>query len=263
MFQLFRNRALRTIVVVLVATLGSFVQSVSAASLSINGGAAFGSITTVGPNAFSNASVGGVNFWANYTLDGGQTQVVPADLRWLQLVTFSKAVTGFPNRPFIDPRQGQAIGGGNTGDNQPWYDITGNTQAGISASGRGVGTWMGDGPQAPWTAAPLTFTADTLVVTILDATNKVAEILGGVEWGYSITSPAGTNTVTPAGPTDLTVNIALRDAFNTQLANDFNGWTVIVPEPTTQMLLIAAMAVFALVGSRRALRRMSILASRR
>lgn len=247
-----RNRSnLRAAAAVLAVTFGLLVELAHGQNLSINGGAPFGTITTTGPNMFSNGTVGGVSFWANYTLNGGQTTVNPANLRWLQLVTFSKNVNGFPNRPFIDPVNGQNIGGGNTGDNLPWYDITGNTMAGVSAAGRGVGTWMGDGPQAPWTLAPLTFTAETVVVQIIDAPSHVAEILGGDQWGYGITSPGGVNTVTPIAASALTVNQNLINQFNTGLTNDFNGWSVIIPEPSTITLALIAIAGLAATKARR------------
>jgi hypothetical protein len=229
-----------------VCLIGLLLVSGSAygAVLSLNG-ANVGTIATEGPSATSTAASGGVNFWAHWQLDSGQGVVNAGDLRWLQLASFSKAVPGFPNpnRPFIDPRSGTLLGGV-TADDEPWYDITGATKATLSLTGGGDDPWMGDGPYASWTLGPLTFTADTLVVVVTDWTAKQARVLGGVHWGYSITD-ATLKQVTPIAVIELTDSKALRDAFNTALALDFNGWTLVVPEPASTVLIISGVVVLA------------------
>ena len=210
------------------------------AALLTSGGSTIGTLSTQGPSASSDADSGGVNVWANWTLNAGQTQIDASSLRWLQLASFSIPVPGFPNRPFIDPQSGQILGGTVTADNLPWYDITGDSKTGLSLTGGGLGSWFGDGPFAQWSLGPLTFTADTLVVAVTDLAAKQARILGGVEWAYSIGSIAGVNQVSVTGPIDLANSQPMRDAFNTQLAVDFPGWSLIVPEPATCVLLLSA-----------------------
>lgn len=219
-----------------------------AAPLTI-GGNNIGSIQISGPIAVSSEYNGGANFWANWQLDGGQNQVAEADLRWLQLAQFSKQVNGFPNRPFIDPRSNQSLGD-STADSLPWYDISGDTKAGLAVTGGGDDSWFGDGPYAQWEFAPLTFSVSTLVVSIVDEAAKQARILGGVAWGYSVSNIGG-NHVTLINPTDLANTQAVRDAFNTQLALDFPGWSLVVPEPSTWALLLCALAPLAIAGARR------------
>jgi hypothetical protein len=200
----------------------------------------------------------------------------PSDLRWMQLVTSSTG-TGFtptPNRPFIDPRQGQNIGAG-VGDNLPYYDVTypDNTLTGIN---NGVGPYIYDMPAVlnmravPGT--PYTFVADSVLVCIYDsATNPVQLIiLGGFQWGFTITA---TNNVPGPGVTYQSTpmpimqlgNNALRGAFNTALAVDFPGYTVVnsagtpcedcvfllTPEPASSWLILLALPALIILARRR------------
>jgi len=207
---------------------------VMAAPLVFNG-SSIGTLTTVGPAIAQDNFQGGVNFWARWTLDGGQTALDPANLRWLQLTSFSKAVgSPFPDppRPFVDPLSSQKIGI-QKADGLPWYEVTGTTQAGVSVNGRGTGAWLGDAPSIPWTLAPVTFTADTFVVLITDAIAKQARILGGVQWGYSLDSPTGKHTsLLPV--VELADSPEHRMALNAALAFDYPGWLITVPEPSSR-----------------------------
>jgi len=81
----------------------------------------------------------------------------------LQLVKFTPNVVGFPAGDFIDPQPGQSIGGGNLGDDPPFYDITNDTSD-FTVIQRGKGRFLGDGPHAPWTLGKLDFLALTLLV---------------------------------------------------------------------------------------------------
>jgi hypothetical protein len=205
-----------------------------------------GALESLGPNlAFASGATGGVNFWASFSLDPGNGLVSESDLRWLQRVTFSKAVPGFPspNRAFIDPRAGQSLGQG-AGDGLPWYDVTGPSKGALSLTGGGDDRWMGDGPFAPFDFAPLAFSAETLVVAI-DAFAKTAVILGGVAWGYAISAEEGGRT-TASGPFALGDSTSLRAAFNDALAADFPEWVLVaVPEPSSARLGLAALAILA------------------
>ncbi len=212
-------------------------QVADAAALSVNG-TSVGSITAIGPQTVSTAVSGGVNFWAAWDFDSGQSLVDPGDVRWLQLASFSQDVDGFPDRPFIDPLALDGFAGSDF-DALPWYDITGPTQASVTLNGGGDDAWMGDGPYAAWSLGPVTFSVDTLVVRITDAIAKQARVMGGIHWGYSITG-VDSKLVSAIGVTDLSDSAALRDAFNTALAIDFPGWTLVVPEPQTLVLALSA-----------------------
>jgi hypothetical protein len=205
------------------------------------GPATIGALTTIGPNlANTPGGTGGVNFWASWSLLPG-SNVAASELRWLQRVTFSKAVPGFPNRAFIDPRVGQPLGSLPSGaDALPWYDISGSSQGSLSLEGGGDDPWMGDGPFAPLSFAPLSFTAETLVVAI-DAIETSAVILGGIRWGYALGGEDGSN-ATAFGPTGLTDSDELRRDFNVALASDFPDWSLVaVPEPGTLALVLVGM----------------------
>jgi len=213
------------------------------------GDAVVGSLTTLGPSVASAPGTGGVNFWAHWSLLPGSLPVEEADLRWLQRVTFSRQVPGFssPNRPFIDPQPEHSLGSASA-DARPWYDISGSAQNALSLTGGGDDPWMGDGPFAPLTLAPLAFTAETLVVTINEAAKR-AVILGGAQWGYAL---AVAGAAPPAGPTALADSAALRDLFNAALAVDFPGWALVaIPEPTPALLLLVGLLLLAHPARRR------------
>ena len=211
-----------------------------------------GTLTTQGPFAAPDDFAGGVNFWAYWSLDPLQTKVDAADLRWLQLASFSKVVgSPYPNpmRPFIDPLSTQSLGS-RQADALPWYDITGLTKGTIAVYGGGDDAWMGDGPFAPWGMAPLTFSVQTFVVALTGAGSNQARILGGVGWGYTLDTASG-NKVTSLGVTDLSDTPQNRDALNAALALDFPGWSVVVPEPGGVLSPSIAVAMLAIVGWRR------------
>lgn len=209
-------------------------------------GVPVGTVTADGPYDVSDAFTASVNFWTNWSLDPGQSLVAESNLRWLQLAEFSKPMGGFPNRPFIDPRGGQPLGG-TVGDALPWYDISGPTKSELSLTGAGDDSWSGDGPFVDWSLAPVTFSVDTLVVMISDLAAKEARVLGGFHWGYSATT-AGGNKLTVIGPTEVGDTQAIRDAFNAGLAVDFPGWTLVVPEPSAYALAIAGAALIVVVA---------------
>src|SRR5438067_12176568 len=89
-----------------------------------------GSITVDQNTTKNDGTIGGSDFIAHFNLNAAfdtQTCCAKSDLHWIQLVTTSKKIPGNfpdPNRPFIDPRSGQNIGGGQTGNGTPFYDIT-------------------------------------------------------------------------------------------------------------------------------------------
>ena len=247
------RRALSAATTALAALLLAASWSAASHALSVPlrlGDAVVGSLDTLGPSGASTPSgTGGVNFWAHWSLLPGSLPVEEADLRWLQRVTFSKQVPGFssPNRPFIDPQPEHSLGYASA-DMRPWYDISGSAQNALSLTGGGDDPWMGDGPFAPLTLAPLVFTAETLVVAVNEAA-KQAVILGGAQWGYAL---AVVGAATPSGPTALADSAALRDLFNAALAADFPGWALVaIPEPTPALLLLVGLLLLAHPARRR------------
>jgi len=242
-------RSLATAVVwaLIALSVGSASQ---AGSLTFDG-VTVGTLTTQGPFVNQDGFQGGVSIWANWTLDPLQTLVDSSKLRWLQMVTYSKAVGSpypDPMRPFIDPLSYQSLGL-QKADNLPWYDISGATKGSLAVTGRGIGPWTGDGPFAPWGFAPMTFLAETFVVAITDEANKQARLLGGVAWGYSLDSPSGKNT-TVISATELGNTADVRSYVNAALALDFPGWIVTVPEPSSVAMLLLGVAVVAAIGAR-------------
>ncbi|MGE3818397.1 MAG: hypothetical protein AB7I30_03105 [Isosphaeraceae bacterium] len=173
------------------------------------------------------ATQGGINLIAHYTLNAAFGQFsdcfTAADVRWLQRVT-SSAPTGFtpdPNRPFIDPRVGQA---GGPFDNLPWYDFTYNTLANLNTDTNrqnGAGPWYTDNPRVNLNRGPYTFFAETLVVV---QKNQMISILGGFSWGFSIGADQMTVTSLPITP--LQDNAGLRASFNAALGVDYPGYTI-------------------------------------
>lgn len=201
------------------------------------GAQAIGILSTEGPVvATAPSGTAGVNFWASRSLAAGVSPLTDADLRWLQRSVFSKPVTGFPDRPFIDPRHGQPIGGG-AADAEPWYDVSGPTRSSLSTIGGGDDAWMGDGPYAPRSMAPLEFVAETMVVAI-DALRREVVLLGGVRWGYALTAAGAT----PLGPDPLIADAALRTAVNAALKADFPDWWI-VPETRAALLVLSGLAI--------------------
>jgi hypothetical protein len=191
-----------------------------------------GSIFVDDYRVVSDANQGGLNFIIHYTLNGNfanQNCCDQGNLRWLQLVTFNPNQPGFPNGQFVDPTPGQNIGGGQTGDMLPWYDITSNSLD-FSVGNRqfGKGPYLGDGPFASWTSGSLNFTAYTLLVCILSNDATKFAVLGGVSWGYSNDAPNKKTTIMPL----MQVNDSqgLDDSINTALGkvDKFKGFTAVL-----------------------------------
>lgn len=213
------------------------------------------------PYSDAKGGVGGVTFTMHYQLNDNfnKQQCCTLDsLHWIQLVTSSDG-TGFtptPNRPFIDPRQGQDIGNG-VGDGLPFYDVTYTNSTLTTQKVDGTGPYVYDKPAVRLTRGPYSFVADT-VLACVDGNHMC--ILGGVEWGFNIA--ADQTTVTARPMTDLADTAALRDAFNTALAKDFpaygfepcncdNTVTRPTPEPSTLILGSTGLAGLLLLVRRR------------
>jgi hypothetical protein len=186
------------------------------------------------------------------------------DLRWIQLVT-SSTETGFtpnPNRPFIDPRQGQNIGS-EVGNDTPFYDVTYTDTTFATQRPDGSGAVFYDKPAVNLVRAtpdaPYSFDALTLVVCVHD--NNTMSILAGLEWGFSF-NHQGSVSLKPAN--SIGDSSAVRDAFNTALALDFPGWSIVerpracgckgvreTPEPSTTCLLAMGLLCLPALGRRR------------
>lgn len=220
----------------------------------------------------------GVEITAHFTTNAAfndQTCCRAEDLRWIQRVSTTRR-TGFspppadqvPPRPFIDPRNGQDIGGGTMGDNLPFYDVTYAmdpvTNPATPLVQNGSGRFIYDKPQLnAATSRPNTFCAETLLVCLKPGTMMMA-ILGGFSWGFDINADG--STVTPKATMALSDTMATRDAFNTALGLDFPGWSIISgadawPDlamplgvrfvPTPGAGLVAGFAVLSLTARRR------------
>jgi hypothetical protein len=191
-----------------------------------------GSIVVDDYRVVSDANQGGLNFIIHYSLNGNfanQNCCDQGNLRWLQLVTFNPNQPGFPNGQFVDPTPGQNIGGGQTGDMLPWYDITSNSLD-FSVGNRqfGKGPYLGDGPFASWASGSLSFTVDTLLVCILSNDATKFAVLGGVHWGYSNDAPNKITTIMALK--QLSDSQVLDDAINTALGkvDKFKGFTAVL-----------------------------------
>jgi hypothetical protein len=202
------------------------------------------------------AVTGRLKFIAHYELNAmfaTQNCCMRNDIRWIQRLSVDKEVPGLTpsggNRPFIDPRMGQGLGGFGVGDNSPFYDITGASPDDFITGDfvtDGSGSYLFDDPLIPLSLGPVTFTAESLVVC---QQGDMLGILGGVKWGFTIDKDMK---VTAMQPVIFTVGDQARLAmdFNMALAMDFPGWTVktgsdlwpppqpviSVPEPTTLLL---------------------------
>ncbi|MGD9647601.1 MAG: hypothetical protein AB7U73_17945 [Pirellulales bacterium] len=245
---------MRCSIVALVAAIILVTCERAGASTLALGATSVGTLAAEGPFPAPNDFVAGVNFWASWSLDPLQTAVDPSALRWLQIASYSKPIGSpypDPMRPFVDPLSTQFLGS-RPADAEPWYDISGATKASLAIDGGGNDAWMGDGPFAPWGAAPLTFSVETFVVAITDIGAKQARILGGVGWGYSLDTSSGQEII-PHGVVELQDTASLRDAVNAALAIDYPGWMVVVPEPGS--LLLLAMALVPVIACRNRLRR--------
>jgi len=219
----------------------------------------------------------GVTITAHYSVSdavGLMNCCSTSNLRWLQLVT-SSTTTGFtptPNRPFIDPRSGQSIGAG-TGDALPWYDPT-YPDATLTGLNNGAGPWIYDQPRVNNNRATpgvdYTFVAQSLLVCLYDdASNpKKITILGGFQWGFSITDQGGVPTYSTAAMpvTALSDGAGIRTALNTALGLDFPGYNVVscvgttcqdvtfslvIPEPSSWVLMAGGILALGLSRIRR------------
>lgn len=215
--------------------------------------------------------LGGVTVQMHYSLGPGYTNqncFTTNDLRWLQRVV-SSTNTGFtptPNRPFIDPRTGQDIGGTN-GDSLPFYDVS-YTDAGLSNwLQNGSGQFMFDMPAVLQSRGPYSFTAETLLVGI--GPGNMLGVLGGVRWGFTISNDMLTVTSLgsiPLNSGDMLLDSQLLTNFNTALALDFPGYSVkssaelwsaerpyfvVIPEPDGGLLLLALVGFALVVMARR------------
>jgi len=197
----------------------------------------------------------------------------PKNLRWMQLVSSNapQSYTPNPNRPFIDPRNGQKTADGKfTGDNLPFYDGTypRDPLKFSDSANLGVGPYIYDVPTSSNASAkvgaPYTFTAETILVCITKPNGKPAEltILGGFQWGFKITRTDDkkhhktTYTTTPLTPAALSDSAALEGQFNTALNLDFPGYklvpckdtgcgdttfNLVSPEPSTLLMFATGM----------------------
>jgi hypothetical protein len=206
---------------------------------------------------------GGANFIVRYKLSDkfkDQSCCKEDNLRWLQLVRFDPASMGFPEGDFIDPQPGQNIGGGNKGDDLPFYDITGSLDdlLGKGTFQRGKGKYLGDGPFANWTVGDIDFLALTLLVCVLDPADKKKEmiILGGLSWGFSNDSKAKKTTLKEKQY--LADSKEVRKRFNDALDAQakFKDWNIVeqdrkcgpacvtfVPEPASGWMVFGALLV--------------------
>jgi len=238
----------------------------------------FGSLATVQADNSSAASIvvdtydayatrtqGGVEIVLHYEIDGDLGPCCDSgDLRWIQLVT-SSTETGFtpdPNRPFIDPREGQNIGGGN-GNNTPFYDATYTDTTYATQKTDGSGSVLYDKPAVNLTRAtpeaPYSFEAMSLLVCVNE--DQTMTILAGLEWGFYF-DDQGTVSLKTANQLGDTAGV--RDAFNTALALDFPGWSIVerpedcgckgvreTPEPSALCLLGLGLLGVPVFGRRR------------
>src|SRR5437762_1873312 len=218
---LYRSRLIFALICVLAFTAGAL-----AAPLVV------GTITVDQNTTKNDGTIGGSDFICHFDLNATfdtQTCCAKSDLHWIQLVTTSKKIPGNfpdPNRPFIDPRSGQNIGGGQTGNGTPFYDITVDKTADFGDNTKwrreGTGTFLGDGPQNLLSEKPFMFMAESLLIC-QKPTTMMMGILGGVKWGYNI---AADSSVSVLPPMTLMETQDIRDRFNTALGLDFNGWTI-------------------------------------
>jgi hypothetical protein len=207
----------------------------------------------------------GAELEMHYTLNdkfGIQECCKKDDLRWIQLAMPSKPFPGYPDRPFIDPLKNQSILGGNS-DNLPFYDVTyaNHRDVGGNKINRGLGPYFYDKPAASMNLWPVTVTFDTLLVCQDQSTMKM-EILGGVQWGYSIKKrpkkDGGGFVGTTLKISQLDDSPGLEKQLNTALDLDYNGWKVVsqdkycrepsesvnvAPEPSTALLAVLGAAL--------------------
>jgi hypothetical protein len=220
----------------------------------------------------------GANIIAHWALaDSFKKQMLFAEpkLRWLQRLTVSDAVGGLtprPNRPFIDPRQGQLTPGSpdGIGDDLPFYDFSypslddATKNANIKIDGSG--SYMRDDPRAQVGQTSIRFDFTTLVVGIQDDMRLTA--LGGFTWGFDVDRDAK-HTLLPVQMLSAeTIGLGRFINVNDSLRNDFPAWGMpsqksysantqyyldlrIVPEPSTQLLLLTAFATCSMLRKSR------------
>ncbi len=226
----------------------------------------------------------GANIIAHWELnDAFKKQMLfkESNLRWLQRLTVSDAVgllTPRPNRPFIDPRQGQLTPGSpdGVGDDLPFYDFSypslNDATKNENIKVNGSGPYMRDDPRAQVGQTSIRFDFTTLVVGIQDDMRLTA--LGGFTWGFDVDRDAK-HTLLPVQMLSAEViGLGRFTNVNDSLRNDFPAWGMpsqrsysantqyyldltVVPEPSTQLLLLTALAT---CSALRAVRRVPFLA---
>lgn len=186
-----------------------------------------------------------------------QTLFEESKLRWLQRLTVSDAVgllTPRPNRPFIDPRQGQLAPGhpDGVGDDLPFYDFSypslNDATKNENIKINGNGSYLRDDPRAQVGQRPIRFEFTTMVVGIQDDMRLAA--LGGFTWGFDVDRDAQ-HTLLPVQMISAeTIGLGRFIGINDSLREDFAAWRMpsqksysantqyyldlsIVPEPAT------------------------------
>ena len=131
---------------------------------------------------------------------------------------------------FIDPIPGQPLGPTEKADNLPFYDFTFNNLKDMgTVAPNGTGTYFKDTPFLSWNllkdnkAFPATETFQTVLVALKDAPNKLL-VLGGFQWGFTLSQKAGVNTVTLMDPVATEVPSAKINYASWQTALNNETW---------------------------------------
>jgi|GEM_PF-2088265 len=222
---------------------------------------------------------GGAEIKAQYDLGANWDSdcCPPANIRWMQRVQLlddkgaDKVIAppdpNFPFAQFIDPRKGQDIGGGNKGDDLPFYDVTYAKADFSDGIQRGSGQYFFDRPSGWQNDSPLDFLATTLLVCIDDAT-KQARYLAGFKWGFSVRNAGGAVTTSLINWGKVPYGAGLKASYDGLLDNAVgkagegfkNKWTLeaadpncpefeVVPEPASMVAMAVGLA--GLVARRR------------
>jgi hypothetical protein len=245
-------------------------------------GGIVGSITVQQPTRILTGTVGGEVVDASQSVNLAGTCLAGDTVHWIQMVTSITTAPGpgglgvptfSPNTQFIDPINGQNIGGGQTGNNTPFYDITVNGNVGNFGNPAnwlrdGTGTLFQDAPRLPFATIaakstfPFTVTFQTLLVATSAAAPNQLLMLGGFQWGFTLTNMPNNVTLNPTtGLTFATIN----PNWNAVLGRDFAGNTLamatcpegnpvvsfsLVPEPSTIVMGLLAIPGMIVVTAR-------------